>query len=438
MVNSQRAGGRIVRVSCRPLNIPLLEPFAIATGTVHAASNVLVEVELDSGIVGLGECAPFPPSGGETQETAIAAITGMESLLVGRTVQEWRSLASLLLANFEHQEVARAGVEIALFDAFARTLRVPMHYLFGGASRRVETDITIPINSVDHMTQLAAEHVASGARTLKLKVGTQRDLDIERVMSVAAAAPRCALILDGNQGFSPSDAVYIIRQLANHGVYPVLFEQPVHRHDLTGLRFVTEHAGVPVAADEAVHTAADAQRIISMGAANVINIKLMKSGIVEALDIAAVCRASHTELMIGAMMESRLAISTAAHFIAGLGGFRYVDLDTPMLLAEDPFEGGYTQQGMSYELSETAAGHGVTFAPMASIRSASCTIRPSSVAIGEPLKLLKDMWVMISTMWSQSGLAISRAIIHPVTSSRARAGSLTTLSSIMSWRSAAR
>ena len=362
MVDSKRGAGRIVRVSSRALNIPLTEPFAIATGTVYAARNVLIEVELDSGIVGLGESAPFPPSGGETQETALAAIAGMESLLVDHTVQEWRALAGSLLANFEHQEAARAGVEIALFDAFARTVHAPMNQLFGGASHHVETDITIPINSVDHMAQLAATHVANGARTLKLKVGTHRELDIERVVSVAAAAPRCALILDGNQGFSPSDAVYVIKQLANRGVNPVLFEQPVHRHDLAGLRFVTEHSGVPVAADEAVHTAADALRIISMGAANVINIKLMKSGIVEALDIAAVCRAAHTELMIGAMMESRLAIATAAHFVAGLGCFRYVDLDTPMLLAEDPFDGGYTQQGMLYELSESGAGHGVHFA----------------------------------------------------------------------------
>jgi len=311
--------------------------------------------------MGLVECAPFPPSGGETRRNGrLAAIAGMESLLVGSSVREWRAIAAILLANFEHQEAARAGVEIAVFDAFARLVHVPMYQLFGGASRRIETDITIPINSVEHMTHLASVHAANGAHTLKLKVGSHRELDIERVISVASVAPQCALILDGNQGFSPPDAVFVIRHLATRGVTPVLFEQPVHRHDLDGLRFVTQHAGVPVAADESVHTAADAQRIIGMEAANCINIKLMKSGIVEALDIAAVCRASHTDLMIGAMMESRLAIATAAHFIAGLGGFRYVDLDTPMLLSEDPFVGGYVQQGMSYELDESGAGHGVS------------------------------------------------------------------------------
>ncbi len=85
----------------------------------------------------------------------------------------------------------------------------------------------------------------------------------------------------------------------------------------------------------------------------------MKCGIVEALDIAAVCRATHTELMIGAMIESRLATAAAAHFVAGLGGFRYIDLDTPMLLAEDPFTGGYEQHEGVYDLSGVKAGLGV-------------------------------------------------------------------------------
>jgi L-alanine-DL-glutamate epimerase-like enolase superfamily enzyme len=136
----------------------------------------------------------------------------------------------------------------------------------------------------------------------------------------------------------------------------------VHRHDLEGLRFVTERAGVPVAADEAVHTAADALRIARMGAANAVNIKLMKSGIVEALDIAAVCRAAHLQLMVGAMLESRLGIAVSAHLVAGLGGFRYVDLDTPMLMEHDPFTGGYTQEAMTYRLEGVTAGHGVALA----------------------------------------------------------------------------
>src|SRR2546429_9346234 len=96
-----------------------------------------------------------------------------------------------------------------------------------------------------------------------------------------------------------------------------------------------------------------------MGAVNVVNIKLMKSGFVEAMDIAAICRSTNTQLMIGAMIESRLAISAAAHFVAGLGGVCFFYLDTPMVLAGDPFSGGYVQKGGGYELSGGGMGVGV-------------------------------------------------------------------------------
>ena len=360
MPRAKTAGTRITEMVAEPLNIPLYESFAISTGTVTSARNALIRVTLADGTVGLGEAAPFPPSGGETQETALAAIRGMAPLVVGADAASWRPLASLLTASFEHQATARAGVEMAVLDAVTRSWGISLAQFFGGAESSVETDITIPLEQPDHMASLAREYAERGARTLKLKVGTTPRDDLRRVLAIQRAVPDCELILDGNQGFSASGALELIHLLDEVGVRPVLFEQPVHRHDIEGLRFVTERAGIPVAADEAVHTAADALRIASAGAANVVNIKLMKSGIVEALDIAAVCRAAHIGLMVGAMIESRLAISVSAHLIAGLGGFRFVDLDTPMLLAEDPFEGGYRQSGMVYELDFSQPGHGVT------------------------------------------------------------------------------
>lgn len=362
MPRSTQSPTTVVRLEAEPLNIPLLEPFIIATGRVESARNVLVRITLADGTVGLGEAAPFPPSGGETQETAFAAIRGMAALVEGQDAAHWRPLAARILASFEHQTTARAGVEVALLDALTRSWDVPLFEFFGGAGSRVETDISIPIVTPPRMRELASQYAARGAETLKLKVGGDVDDDVDRVLAAVQAAPDCDLILDGNQGYSPTEALDLLTGLAAEDVRPILFEQPVHRHDLEGLRFVTERAGVPVAADEAVHTAADALRVARMGAANVVNIKLMKSGLVEALDIAAVCRAAHIDLMVGAMMESRLGIAASAHLIAGLGGFRYVDLDTPMLLAEDPFTGGYMQDGMFYTLDRAQPGHGVLLA----------------------------------------------------------------------------
>jgi L-alanine-DL-glutamate epimerase-like enolase superfamily enzyme len=363
MPRSARNGAHptlITRLEVEPLDIPLREPFVIATGQVESARNALVRVTLADGTIGLGEAAPFPPSGGETQETALAAVRGMTPLVEGQDAAAWRPLAARLTASFEHQATARAGVEAAVLDALTRSWAVPLYQFFGGCEASVISDLSIPIAAPEQVARLAREHVASGARTLKLKVGTTVAEDLDRALALVERAPNAAIILDGNQGYTPTAALDLLAALERENVRPILFEQPTHRHDLEGLRLVTERAGLPVAADEAVHTAADALRVARMGAANVVNIKLMKAGIVEALDVAAVCRAAHIDLMIGAMIESRLGSAVSAHLAAGLGGFTYIDLDIPMLLAEDPFTGGYTQDGMEYRLDPTAPGHGVS------------------------------------------------------------------------------
>jgi len=364
VANHKHPPTTIVALSAEPLDVPLLEPFAIATGRITAARNALVRVRLANGVEGIGEAAPFPPSGGETQETALAAVAGMVTLLEGQDVTQWRTLSRRLNASFEHQATARAGVEAAMLDALTRSWGIPLYRYLGEAGATVETDITIPIETPEHMRDLARRYAEQGASTLKIKVGADLDDDLDRVMAVVEGAPDCDIMLDGNQGYTPSEALDLLRSLAQEDIAPILFEQPVHRHDLDGLKFVTERAGIPVAADEAVQTAADALRIVKMGAANVINIKLMKSGFAEALDIAAICRAAHMELMVGAMMESRLGIMASASLVAGLGGFTYFDLDTPMLLASDPFIGGYTQEGMIYHLDPNAPGMGVALAEL--------------------------------------------------------------------------
>src|SRR2546423_176421 len=240
-------------ITVEPLNIPLLEPFSVATGSTSDARNVLITIMLEDGSTGYGECAPFTPSTGETQGTALSAAQGCAELIKGRDAAHWRSLSRLIRGVYFSQGTAIAGIEMALLDALTRSYGIPLYVFFGGASTSVETDMSIPMVTPERGYDLAKETVARGISSIKIK----------------------------------------------------------------------------------------------------------KSGFVEALDIAAVCRARHTELMIGAMMESRLAIAAAAHFVAGLGGFRFVDLDTPMLLAEDPFTGGYEQSGGVYDVSGVKSGLGI-------------------------------------------------------------------------------
>lgn len=349
----------ITSVTVEPLTIPLLEPFSIATGSVNAASNVLITITLQDGSVGYGECAPFPPSTGESQETALAAARGCAELLHGQDVANWRVLSKLVRSHFYAQATVCTGMEMAILDALTRSYGIPLYTFFGGATSSVETDLSIPLVSPEHGYELAQDAVKKGIRSIKVKVGGGLREDVNRVEAIRSGAPHVGLTLDANQGYTPNEALLCLEALDDRDIRPLLLEQPVAKDDFEGLRYITNHTSVPIAADESVSSPADAWRLISMGAVNAINIKLMKSGFVQALDIAALCRSTNTQLMIGAMIESRLAVSASAHFVAGLGGFRFIDLDTPMLLAEDPFTGGYEQHGDTYDLSTIKSGLGI-------------------------------------------------------------------------------
>jgi L-alanine-DL-glutamate epimerase-like enolase superfamily enzyme len=207
----------------------------------------------------------------------------------------------------------------------------------------------------------AAERAAEGFGRLKIKVGGPLSGgDLDRILAVREAAPAAELMLDGNGGLGAEAALDLLADLRARGVAPILFEQPVPGADLDGLAEVARRGGVPVAADESVSSAADVLRVASRSAAQVVNVKLMKSGVAEGLAIAATARAAGLGLMIGGMIEARLSMSMSACFAAGLGGFAFVDLDTPLFLADDPFDGGYAQRGAEIDLGPIEAGHGAS------------------------------------------------------------------------------
>lgn len=255
----------------------------------------------------------------------------------------------------------RAGVEMALIDAVANSMGIPLWRLFGGVSNAITTDITIPIVSPADAAELATKYRKQGFKTLKLKVGKNLNADIEVLQAIRVAHPDCLFILDANEGYTPKEAIEVLEKLHEMGVTPVLFEQPVHRDDWEGLGHVSNVArdkyGVSVAADESCRSLLDVKKIVEGNLANVINIKLAKVGVLGALEIIDAARAAGLDLMIGGMVETRLAMGFAGHLAAGLGCFKFIDLDTPLLLSEDPVQEGYDVSGAVYKFTN-ARGHG--------------------------------------------------------------------------------
>ncbi|OIB58087.1 dipeptide epimerase [Natrialba sp. SSL1] len=342
------------RVDVYRVEFPLTDSFEISLGTKHRATNVLVELETDSGVVGWGEGAPLAPITGETIDSAIASATAGAAVLEGRDLRDRRELALELDAALPGAVSSRFALETALYDAYCRERGIALAECFGGKPEPVRTDITVAI--VDPETAAAETEAAKeqGFDEFKVKVGSDVASDLERVAAVRNAAPDAGLKVDANQGWAPKEAIQFADRAVDRGLDVGLLEQPVHRDDITGLKRVTDAVRTPVAADETVFTPADAHRVVSEGAADVINIKAGKSGLTDSAAIAEIARGANLDVMVGCMLESALGLHASAHLVAGLGDFSYVDLD-----GNHSFERGLAElpSGPTHEL--TGPGHGI-------------------------------------------------------------------------------
>lgn len=353
-------GSTITRITTEVVELELNEPFGISGGSQDVARIAVVRLELEDGTSGLGEAAPLPAYNGERVEDALAAIAWATPSWVGRDAAAWRQRALDLLPCTGDSASARCALEMALCDALARRAGCSLYEWFGGcAPGQLETDVTIPIVNGAAAEDAAERWWARGFRALKLKVGATGDL--ERVLGAHAGAPQAQLLLDANGGLTAESALALVDALSAHGVDVALFEQPVPAADWDGLARVAQR--VRVALDESVVVPSDVLTAARrLGPPHVINVKLMKSGVVGALDVVAAARAAGLSLMIGGMLESSLAMSTSACFAAGQGGFEFVDLDTPLFMLDSPFVGGFTSRGNLLDVSPIRLGHGVSLA----------------------------------------------------------------------------
>lgn len=355
---------RITSIRAEALSVPLLEPFVIASGRVDATRAALVEVMLEDAHTGrtergIGEAAALPPVTREDQPDLLLAIERAARHLTGRRVDHIDALASALDDAFDETPVARAGLECALLDAWARLERVPVYRLLGGAPRRLITDITLPIAAPAHMAELAMNHRARGFTSFKVKVGKSFEDDVRALLGVHERVPDATFRLDANAGFTSTQALDLVAEARAAGLHLECFEQPCARDDLEGMAHVARDADVCVIADESVRDEADLERVVARGAAHGVNLKLAKSGgLLAALALGRRARAAGFVVMCGGMVETRLGMTAMAHVACALEQVEFLDLDTAFLLAEDPFEGGYRARGAELELT-SAPGFGV-------------------------------------------------------------------------------
>jgi len=294
---------------------PLARPFAISRGVKTAADVVVVEI-LENGVRGWAECVPYPRYD-ETVDSVTAQIEQVRRAIEGE-------IANAELQTAMPAGAARNAVDCALWDLRAKQAGVSVAELCGLGDLKPEiTAETIGISTPDEMGARAAD--LKHAPLLKIKMDAN---DIEaRLDAIRAAAPSARLIVDPNEGWNADIVAAKGRYLADIGVE--MLEQPVPAGDDEGLRGID--SPVALCADEALHTAADLERL--QGKYDMINIKLDKTGgLTEALVVRERAEALGFGIMVGCMVGTSLAMAPAVLVAQGV---RIVDLDGPLLLRED-------------------------------------------------------------------------------------------------------
>lgn len=338
---------------------PLQQPFRIATGQHDDLENILLRLELGDGTVGLGEAAIATHITGETKEETLKNLRAQIPFLLGRDAREYLRISGELHERLGKNKAAVAALETALLDALTKREKIPLWRFFGPQSRLLVSDITIVIGSLEQTQEAVCKYHTQGFRQFKVKIGKDPDEDFARLKIVQRFAPGSRIYLDANQGYSVKGILNFLKRLQKAGIHPELLEQPVAKADWDGLKEVTRLSPVPVCADESVATLPQTFQAIREKAVDAINIKLMKSGLIWAREIACLCRAAGIKLMIGAMMETSLATTTAAHLAAGLGYFQYIDLDTPFFLRAGFDKNPFLSRRGVYDLKKVKAGIGI-------------------------------------------------------------------------------
>jgi L-alanine-DL-glutamate epimerase-like enolase superfamily enzyme len=341
---------RIIETTAWLEDMQLTRPYAIAGELCTDAYNVFVSLRTDTGLIGLGAGSPSPRVTGETLEAANAILGGVADTLIGRDPADRDVLCAGLDEAMPATPAARAALDIAIHDLHAKAQGKSLVDCFGRVHRALPTSITIGIQSLEESLEEAAEYVARGFRIIKLKIGDDVEADIETSARLCElmgermgeqAGDGITLRVDGNQGYDGDD---LERYLAGtHALKLEFIEQPLPRGRLSEMRTLPADVRRVCAADEDLHSPADARALIEAPQAfGIFNIKLMKSGgIFPAMQIAALADTAGIELMWGCMDESRISIAAALHAALACPATRYLDLDGSLDLARDIVSGGF-------------------------------------------------------------------------------------------------
>jgi L-alanine-DL-glutamate epimerase-like enolase superfamily enzyme len=335
-----------VEISYCKYSLKFKHPFGLSYGTRLTTEVVFIRLECE-GLYGYGE-ASLPPYLGETQDSVINFLRTCEPLILSQNSSF--SLADLI-GRIDRVEAgnnaAKAGLDIALHDLKGKLDNKSVYELYSISKPLPKsTSATISIGDLSSISQKIEEQ--NNFSVLKIKLGTENDREI--VETIRSYTDK-KLVLDVNQGWrDKSYALEMINWLCDKNI--LFLEQPLPKEDLSGAEWISDRSEIPIIADEAFRRLEDLDKI--KNAYHGINIKLMKcTGLYEAIKIIEAARKSNLKINLGCMTESSCAVAAAAQLLSLVD---WVDLDGPLLINNDPFEGINYSSGQVQPINGSGTG----------------------------------------------------------------------------------
>lgn len=321
----------------------------ISSGPIRESRMVFVDILTDTGTVGQGCTSPGPLFiSGESDASIVYAIESvLAKLLIGRNPFDIDEIMESMDKAAHMNNRAKAGIDLALHDLMGKALGVSVQSLIGSSKKqRIPVMRLIGLKEPEAMARDAAEIVQQGYKALKLKIGTGKRSDRERVEAVRrAVSDDVTVTVDMNGAFGGKEALEVIEAL--EPCHVALVEQPVRREDIAGLAFVRQRSPLPVEVDESVITLADAARVIEAGAADFISVKLLKmGGIHKAKKVAALCEAFGICCVIGCTPGSQMVDVASGHFFASTANVWWAaEIGEFPRMLDDPVQGAVLKEG---------------------------------------------------------------------------------------------
>lgn len=354
---------KIASIEISAIRLPLKDPFIISYTTYEDMPSIVVKLVTEEGLVGYGEGTPDEHVTGETWESVFAVLHHtIGPAIIGSNPFQIEKIHDVMDKAIVGAPTAKAAIDIACYDLMGKATGQPVYNLLGGRYHdTLELPKVISILSPEEMANEAEDAIHEGYKTLKLKVGTDKWLDVKRIHAVrAAVGPDVPIKVDANQGWETSaDTLFVLDRIKDCAIDWI--EQPVKASDIDALLEVKKKTTVPVMIDEGLHGVKEMHDVTVKRAADMINIKLMKcGGLYRGLQLVHQAELAGVTCQVGSMVESAIASAAGLHLALAKKRIKTNELVGPLMFSEDiaqldiqlPFVQLHDKPGLGIEVNE--------------------------------------------------------------------------------------